>query len=302
MKIFILPVPGKLQPPARNFNYPAHNPDYGVEQDFNAWILQNPQFTTANAADADWHYLPVYWTRWHIDHGFAENGRGIDELQEAVRNCIRQEERTFTISQFDGGTLLNTTMLEFIASRTRNTGIDIPILCAPHRRPSLLIRKKFLATFNGSFENHAIRSEMRDRLAPRPDVVVGGNLPTRFYTRWTLGKQFNLNTLASYVALCPRGTSANSFRFFEAMQLGVAPCLVGDLDVRPFKQFIDWDAMSYYAASIDELEELLDRLDKSEALRKGRLARQYWKHHLFYGKWCTYVIKELEYYGSRISA
>jgi hypothetical protein len=100
--------------------------------------------------------------------------------------------------------------------------------------------------------------------------------------------------MASYVALSPRGTSCNSFRFFEAMQLGVAPCLIGDADVRPFKQFIPWDAISYYVSSVDELEALLLKLDKKEAIEKGKKAYRYFKKELYYQKWCKYVLSELE--------
>jgi len=101
--------------------------------------------------------------------------------------------------------------------------------------------------------------------------------------------------MASYVALCPRGTSCNSFRFFEALQFGVAPCLIGDQDVRPFKKFIHWEEFSYYVADVDELEILLKNLDKKEALKKGKKAREYWKKELYYQDWCKYVIKELEF-------
>jgi hypothetical protein len=68
---------------------------------------------------------------------------------------------------------------------------------------------------------------------------------------------------------------------------------VGDADVRPFKQFIPWDDISYYAATIDDLENLLQNLDKNEAIKKGRLARSFWKNELYYQKWCKYVIREL---------
>ena len=52
--------------------------------------------------------------------------------------------------------------------------------------------------------------------------------------------------------------------------------------------------MSYYASTVDELENLLQNLDKKEAVEKGKKAWQYWKNELFYQKWCKYVIKELD--------
>jgi hypothetical protein len=295
MKIYILNVPALLQPKMQIHQYPVHNKDYGIEQDFDAWISKQNDLLTDDPSAADWHYLPVYWTRWHINHKFAANREGLAELQQEVDRLMIDDKKTFTITQFDGGTLIdNGKGTVFTAARTTNTGIDIPILCSPHRKPLLPVKKKYLGTFNGSFDTHPIRIEMEKRFRNNPDVLIQGGLPTRFYKRWLWAKNFNLRTMESYVALSPRGTSCNSFRFFEAMQLGTAPCLVGDVDVRPFKKFIPWHEISYYVSTVDELENLLANLDKKEAIEKGKKAFKYWKNELFYQKWCKYVIKELE--------
>lgn len=297
VKIYILPTNALLQPKKQSFQYPAHNKDYGIEQDFLIWLKKQKNLLTNNPNDANWHYLPVYWTRWHINHNFASEREGLDQLQAEVDKIVVDKSKTFTITQFDGGTLLDLqSLVVFTAARTTNTGIDIPILCSPHRKPPFSI-KKYLATFNGSFETHPIRIEMQKKYEGSNEVIIGGGLPTRFYKRWFWGKNFNIKTVESYIALSPRGTSCNSFRFFEAMQLGVAPCLIGDADVRPFKNFIPWDEMSYYVSSVNELDELLKNLDKKQAIQKGKKAYQYWKNELYYQKWCTYVIKELEHIG-----
>lgn len=295
MKIFILNTPALLQPAHQIFKYPVHNKDYGIEQDFLIWLNKQKDILANNPAEADWHYLPVYWTRWHINHNFGNDAVALAQLQAEADKAIIDDAKTFTITQFDGGTLLNLgSTIEFTAARTTNRGIDIPILCSPHRKPPIPLKKKYLATFNGSFTTHSIREEMKQRYKDSNDVILAGGIPTRFYKRWFWGKSFNVRAMQSYVALSPRGTSCNSFRFFEAMQLGTAPCLIGDVDVRPFKKLIPWDEMSYYAASVDELDYLLKNLDKKEALEKGRKAFQYWKNELYYQKWCKYVIKELE--------
>jgi hypothetical protein len=296
MRIYILPAPPLLQPKKQIHQYPSHNKDYGVEQDFHTWLKKQKGILVDDPTEADWHYLPVYWTRWHINHHFAAKGEGLAELQAEVDKIISDDKKTFTITQFDGGTLINTGKATiFTAARTVNAGIDIPILCSPHRRPPVVVQKKYLATFNGSFDTHPVRIEMKNKFEGSPEVIVGGTLPTRFYKRWFWAKSYNLNTMASYIALCPRGTSCNSFRFFEALQFGVAPCLIGDRDVRPFKDFIPWDELSYYVSNVDELDLLLKNLDKAEALEKGQRAREYWKKELYYQHWCKYVIGELEH-------
>ncbi|MBC7401142.1 MAG: exostosin family protein [Mucilaginibacter sp.] len=297
MKIYILKIPSLLQPQYQAIKYPAHNKDYGVEQDFLIWLTKQKNILTNNPTEADWHYLPVYWTRWHINHSFGSDVVALAQLQTEVSKVIIDDIKTFTITQFDGGTLLNLgKTIEFTAARTTNKGIDIPILCSPHRKPPIPLKKKYLATFNGTFGTHPIRSEMAAKYEGSGDILIQGGLPTRFYKRWFWGKSFNVRTMQSYIALSPRGTSCNSFRFFEAMQLGTAPCLIGDIDVRPFKKFIPWDDMSYYAATIDELDYLLKNLDNTKALEKGKKAFQYWKNELYYQKWCKYVLKELDGY------
>jgi len=295
MKIFILAPPSLLRPLKQSFQYPSHNKDYGVEQDFYIWLIKQKSILTDDPNEASWHYLPVYWTRWHINHNFAANGEGLVQLQKEIDAVIIDDKKTFTITQFDGGTLIDTGLATiFTAARTTNPGIDIPILCSPHRKPPIPVKKRLVASFNGSFSTHQLRVEMEKRFSTDPDILIQGCLPTRFYKRWLWAKSYNINTMASYVALSPRGTSCNSFRFFEAMQLGVAPCLVGDVDVRPFKNFIPWDEISYYASSVDELESLLHNLDKKEAIEKGKKAYEYWKNEIYYQKWCKYIIKELE--------
>lgn len=284
-----------MQPAFTHFIYPSHNKDYGVEQDFLIWLTRNSELLTNNPAEANWHYLPVYWTRWHINHNFAENSDGIAELHFLLKESIIDSEKTFTITQFDGGTLADLGQtIEFSAAKTVNKGINIPILCELHKQPIFPISKKFIGSFNGSFETHPLRKEMEEHFKPNPFINIGGNLPTRSYKRLFQGKQFNINIKASYIALCPRGTSANSFRFYEAMQFGVAPCLIGDIDARPFKKFINWDLFSYYVEDIDKLDYLIKNLDKNEALKKGKLAKKLFYNDLNYQKWCKYVLMELK--------
>lgn len=295
MKIFILPTPILLQPAKQLFQYPSHNKDYGVEQDFYIWLKKQKELITNDPLLADWHYLPIFWTRWHINHNFANNNEGLHQLQNEVDKIIIDDLKTFTITQFDGGTLINIGKATvFTAARTINSGIDIPILCSAHRKPPFPIKKKYLASFNGAFNTHPIREEMRNKFFGNNEILIQGSVPTRFYKRLLWAKTYNLNTMASFVALCPRGTSCNSFRFFEAMQLGVAPVLIGDVDVRPFSKFIHWEEISYYIPDVDGLENLLNNLDREEAIEKGKKAYKYWKNELFYQKWCKFILKELE--------
>src|ERR1700690_3052147 len=100
MKIYLLPVTPKLQPESQKIEYPSGNIDYGVEQDFLNY-LAGSSLVTDSAGSADWHYLPVFWTRWHLNHNYAKEG--VSELQAEISKILSKPNRTFTICQYDDG-------------------------------------------------------------------------------------------------------------------------------------------------------------------------------------------------------
>jgi hypothetical protein len=58
MKMYILPVDKSLQPNSATFRYPAHNKDYGIEQDFLSYLLKHKELIVDIPEESDWHYLP----------------------------------------------------------------------------------------------------------------------------------------------------------------------------------------------------------------------------------------------------
>lgn len=285
MRIHVLSVAGRLQPERQGFRYPRHNADYGIEQDFVAYLSSHPELVTDSPAAADWHYLPVWWTRWHLNHDYGRTG--VDELRAAVADVIVDDAKTFTICQYDDGPLVDlgaTTV--FLGSRTRPEGRDVPLLSSAHRRPWWPPRRRYRASFCGRLSTHPLRGRMAGALAGRDDVsIVDGDHGPAFFVR---------QTLASRVALAPRGYGGSSFRFYEAMQLGVVPLLLGDVDTRPFKQLLAWDRVSLYAASADTVAALLDAHDDRQLDAMGRAARALYARRLAYGRWCELVLSELE--------
>lgn len=284
MKIYILPLDNKLRPEDQSWRYPKHSEKFGVEQDFSEYLQKNPEFVTNNPGLADWHYLGIYWTRWHINHDFAKTG--LDELQEAVDKAIINDKKTFTICQYDDGPVVNTgNTVQFLASRKTPSGFDIPLLCSTHRLPLFRPWKKYLASFAGHLGTHEIRKEMFNELRDKKDVLIfNGNKGSRYFIK---------TTLQSYVALAPRGYGGSSFRFFEIMQLGVAPFLIGEPDTRPFKDYISYDDFSLYTNDSKKITELLNSKIENEFLKMGKIARKIYKEKLAYQKWCQFVIKKL---------
>lgn len=285
MKIFVLAAPPKLRPESQPFSYPRHNPDYGVEQDFHAYLLRSSHLTVSDPLEADWHYLPVYWTRWHLRHDYGKTGR--EELQKSVNNVMLDDSKTFTICQYDDGPLIDIgKTAQCLASRKSEAGIDIPLLAAPHRKPFFYPAKRYQASFIGRASTHSVRSELMDLLGERPDVLMFDGIKS---SRWFVRK-----TLASWIALAPRGYGGSSFRFFEAMQLGVVPLLLGDLDTRPFKNEIPWHSCSFYASRPVDVLPILGNVTHAELELMGQRANKVYVESLAFGRWCQLVLKELQ--------
>lgn len=288
MKIYIIPVKEKFQPKSQAFRYPAHSADFGVEQDFYEFLLKNPALTTLNKKESDFHYLPIFWNRWHLNHDYGKDG--LAELQKEFDEVVTEKTKTFTICQWDDGPLINTgEIILFLSARKTEVGIDIPVLCSPHRRPFFMPSKKYLASFAGRLENHPLREKMASVLKDKLGVQISLPGSTRFFVR---------QILSSYVCLSPRGYGRSSFRFFEAMQLGVTPFFISDIDNRPFKKFILWDTMSMYTDKPEKIMSIIESHTIEDLVLMGKKSMEFYNEHLRFGKWCKYVIKELEYHAN----
>lgn len=286
MKIHILPVRPEFQPDHQNFTSSPLQ-EYGVEQDFLWWLQAHPELQVASEAEANWSYLPVWHNRVFIN---GEWGKRTDEVQAEILRLVSRNRPTFTIAEYDlhvfHPTLDLCGMAVFIASRRGEQGIDIPLLCSPHPLPAALPEKRWLASFVGNLNTFTPRPEMAEALTGRSDVWLehASNGP----------EYFARVMLESYIGLAPRGYGGASFRFYEAMQLGVAPLLIGDLDTRPFKRWLPWDAVSLYLPDCKGLNDLLDNVDAADLALMGLQAQRMYNDALAYGKWEEYVMKELE--------
>lgn len=289
MKIYPVPVPDEFRPPSQGYAMPPHCPPegYGVEQDFDLWLRQSDALA-ASPAEADWFLLQPFWNRlfiatwnWAQDEAaIARCARYIEDLQAAL-----DFSRVFTICEWDLTTerpeLGISPMTVFTAGRRDRTGVDVPLLCAPHGVPPMAYGKRHLASFVGNIGTSGWRQGMAEALQGYGGVHVEHAQSGPAYFREVM--------TASYVVLAPRGHRGQSFRFYEAMDMGVAPVLVGDMDTRPFKQWVDWDVCSYYVPDPMDLPGFLDGLDLEEAVRKGRWAAEVYHGDLRFGLWCRYV-------------
>jgi hypothetical protein len=288
MKIYILPVVKTLQPSSMKVTYPPHNDDYSVEQDFLLYLQQNPELVTSNAAQADFHYLPVFWTRWLMNNRYTNQfNKLLPEYIHNVQQAIIDDSKTFSTAQMPRTSLLVEVgkIIFFSTSRTSNNVIDLPLICKPHRLPTQMPDCKYRVSFVGKLSTHPIREAMVECFKDFPDSYISNEeLKTDLYVQ---------KILESLVVLSPRGKSASSFRFYETMQLGRVPLLIGNYDTRPFQKYLQWEQCSFYTTSPREAVDLVENCSPKELETMGQRSAEMWQKSLTFGKWCQYVMKEL---------
>ncbi len=283
MRIYTLPVKTQFQPLRQDYICPAHNEQWSIEQDFAHWLKDSWLFEDRQS-EADWDYLPIFWNRYYINNSWGEGG--LDDLQDEILRLVSRNRSTFTVCEYDIHAMQPQLdlcgMLVFIGSRRGERGIDVPLLCTEH--PYAPRDRSWLASFCGNAGTYAARTEMVEQFDGREGVKIKDAQKGTEYFR-------NL-MLESYIGLAPRGQGAQSYRFYEAMNLGAVPLYISDIDCRPFKQWIDWDSCSFYAPTAAEAVKFLDTpIETLEHM--GQRAQRVYQHELRYGKWPIYLIKEL---------
>jgi hypothetical protein len=156
--------------------------------------------------------------------------------------------------------------------------------------PFLRPKKKYRASFVGKLSTCPLRTRMNAILRERKDVFLyDGFKGSRFFVK---------KIQSSYIALSPRGYGGSSYRFYEAMQLGVVPLMISDIDTRPFKKFIPWENISFFCDDIFEINTMIDRFDTKRLHDMGNEAKKYYYNELEFQKWCKYIIKYCEDFHS----
>ena len=147
--------------------------------------------------------------------------------------------------------------------------------------------KEYLASFSGR-NCLPLRSRLLALPWKREDVFIRDTTHSfDNFTHHPLGKgpaqegYFNI-AIRSRFLLCPRGNGAASIRFFEAMQLGVAPVLISDDWVLP--EGPDWSRCMLRVPEdqLDRLEAILERNEARAAEIGAEAQRAY--ERFFHGE------------------
>lgn len=137
--------------------------------------------------------------------------------------------------------------------------------CAEQRNG---VEKRYLFSFIGRAETHAVREQLCRLSFARKDVLVedSGSVfdnydhhakehgeRQQYYARVLLESKF---------ALCPRGRGVSSVRLFEALELGVCPVIISDRWYPPLGP--DWDNLVLRVREKD-----VARIEEIVAAREG---------------------------------
>lgn len=144
-------------------------------------------------------------------------------------------------------------------------------------------RPPLLFSFRGRFATYPLRRRLAGLAGPRAVVIdTDGAMAQERHGREFMGYGgddveafYRLNVDSAFV-LAPRGFGSSSMRLFEAMELGRAPVIIGDLWVPP--EGPAWETFSVRVAERDvaRIPALLAARE-ADAARMGRAARAAWE-------------------------
>lgn len=197
--------------------------------------------------------IPIYWTTAYLD--------GVN-VQLYV-DALDQSGQYFAVSQHDDAIKEKLPPDTIVFSAGGNTGgIPIPLVCSPIPKFDINGGKRYwLASFIGS-DTHPIRKDIVNLFGNNPNFKID-------IKQWSFNVDldsydyFRTTTTYSKFTLCPRGYGAQSFRTYEAMQLGSVPVYIHDDNVwLPFNDIVSWDkfAVVIHQKDLPNLESILEAI------------------------------------------
>ena len=210
-------------------------------------------------------YIPAFWTNIQISSTFIARISIYQKLLDDALSKYPEETQFFTVVQHDDGVMLklptNTILfgsctghipLPLIYEDTDNTLIN-SVNNIVRRAP------KYTASFVGTI-THPLRKYMTDHLGNHQDVSIDiqGTWTNQVSDR--RAEEFIQNCQDSKYILSPRGYGRSSFRYFEAMQLGVVPVYIwDDKEWLPYKEHLDYSKFAI-SSNINEVPNIYNTL------------------------------------------
>ncbi len=242
---------------------------------------QEIENTKTEEQKKQWSYIPVFWTNIQNHPGFMKTCKTLSHiLSDLLKEYHKKHPNTnfFTIVQHDDGILLNLPkeikdkLLIFGAC----TGdIPLPLIYEDttetiekyRSKNQYIVKKEFQASFIGS-ETHPVRKLLIEKLQKNPKIKIQSSKSWTNSISSKAADNFLETTIKSEFCLAPRGYGRSSFRYFEAIQLGVIPVYIwDDKEWLPYKDFINYNdfSISINVNEIDKLPEILEKISNNSA-------------------------------------
>ena len=257
-----------LRIPLDHPTYPPYHQGYYMEEYFYNFYIKNKE-------DFDrigYTLIPIFWTNVYIMETKGANRR---RLIQPYLNAL-PDTKYFTVSQHDDAVSekLPPGTISFEGGGNGN-GVPLPLICSKlpvvHNND---VDRDIFCSFVGS-NTHPIRDRIKQiydsdkdfslHMKPWTDTIPQNQL--EFFIDITTRSKFSL---------CPRGYGAQSFRFYEILQLDSIPVIVYDKEWLPFKSEIDYESFCVIIKA-SEVPTLKDKLlsitqkQQDNMLKQGKI-------------------------------
>jgi len=262
--------------------YPPYHTGLYLEDYFYDWYYKND-------IDTQRILIPVSWTTCYIE----SRDSGLQEILDS----LDQSKKYFTACQFDDGIKhsLPKDTIQFNAGGNSG-GIPVPLICSKIPAEDIekfKSEKTKLCSFTGSL-THPIRSKMYNEFIDKSDCEI-------FVKQWNASVKENeyesylSSALKSKFLLCPRGYGLNSFRLYEAFQLGCVPVIISDNMFLPWEDELDWSEFSVLANNCEKLHFNLENISDSSYNTMLEVGQRLFEDYFSLWGMCKQIVKREDY-------
>ena len=251
-------------------NYPVY-PSYRIgdymEEYFYKFYIENKN----KFDETGYTLIPIFWTN-------VYNTNKNRHLIQYYLNAL-PTGKYFTVSQHDDavGERLPANTLSFEAGGNKN-GIPIPLICSPLNAVNDN-HKDIFCSFVGS-NTHPIRNKIKEYYSNDERFKI-------YIKNWSNAipqeqVDFFIDVASrSQFSLCPRGYGAQSFRFYEVLQLGSIPVLIYDKEWLPFKDKIDYHkfCVVIHESQIYNLTSILDKITEEDQKNMIKIGKEIYEKY-----------------------
>lgn len=239
-------------------------------------------------------YIPIFWTNIYLKN-WIHNYR--NPMIQCFLNTLPKDLKYFTVCQHDDAPSENIEHLDidvYSAGGNYKKGIPIPLICSPIPNDSKVYDKNIFCSFVGS-DTHEVRKKTIESYKEDKEFFIASK-----------GWQYNVNkseldffietTKKSIFTICARGYGKQSFRFYEALQLGSIPVYIYDDEpYLPFSDRIKYDdfCVVINIRDIQDLKNILKSKTTSDIENMSKRGKEIYDNFFTMEKVCENIISYL---------